>query len=346
MSSPTRHKEIAFHTLRNPKPADIGATAMEFLRSLPGPTHIILEGKQRSRCRAVTTLLHGNEPSGMFAIFNIIKQQIRPLVDMHFFILNVDAAKQAPGFIYRTLPHHKDLNRCFGNNADDSASARLASSLLDKIRSLAPESLVDIHNTSGSSPSFGVTTFMDERHDSLVSLFTHRMIISNLRLGALMEVSDSIMPTVTIECGGAQDTEANLVATQGLIRYMTVEDVLDHEHSEVSLEFFHHPIRMELQEHSEIAYGEHSLLQDGVTLLPDIENHNFGFVDTDTRLGFVSGSLTESLSARRTDGKQCLEDNFVLHEEELFPRRRLKLFMVTTNPEIARKDCLFYFVPA
>ena len=319
---------------------------MEFLRSLPGPTHIFLEGKDRSRCRAVTTLLHGNEPSGLFAIFNIIKQKIRPLVDMHLFILNVDAAKQSPGFIYRMLPHHKDLNRCFGQNDGGSESERLAHSLLQKIRSLAPESLIDIHNTSGSSPSFGVTTFMDERHDSLVSLFTHRMIVSDLRLGALMEISDSIMPTVTIECGGAQDTEANLVATQGLIRYMTVTNVLDHEHSEVTLELFHNPIRMELQEHSDIAYGEHSLMQDGVTLLPNIENYNFGYVDSDTRLGYVSGALADNLCARCIDGRECLTENFILRGEELFPSRKLKLFMVTTNPEIARKDCLFYFVPA
>jgi len=187
---------------------------------------------------------------------------------------------------------------------------------------------------------------MDERHDSLVSLFTHRMIISDLRLGALMEVSDSIMPTVTIECGGAQDKEANLLATQGLIRYMTVDDVLDHEHSEISLEFFHNPIRMELQEGSDIAFGEHSLMTDGVTLLPGIENYNFGFVEADTLLGFVSGGLADNLSAHRTDGSECLPDFFLLRGEELYPRRKLKLFMVTTNPEIARKDCLFYFVPA
>lgn len=336
----------AFHRIIDPLPSDIGLTVMEFLRSLPGPTHIHLTGKEQSRCRAVTTLIHGNEPSGFFAIFNIIKQKIRPLVDMHFFILNVDAAKQSPGFIYRMLPHHKDLNRCFANKDGDSDSERLASALLDEIRLLQPESLIDIHNTSGTSPSFGVTTFMDERHDSLVSLFTHRMIISDLRLGALMEVSDSIMPTVTIECGGAQDKEANLLATQGLIRYMTVDDVLDHEHSEISLEFFHNPIRMELQESSDIAFGEHSLMTDGVTLLPGIENYNFGFVEADTLLGFVSGGLADNLSAQRTDGSECLTDFFLLRNEELYPTRKLKLFMVTTNPEIARKDCLFYFVPA
>lgn len=338
--------DTQFHTLINPDPGSIGASVTEFLHKLPGPCHIHLHGKERSRCRAVTTLLHGNEPSGFVALFNIIKQKIKPLVDMHFFVLSVDAAKQSPGFIYRMLPHHKDLNRCFNREQGDKESEKLASDLLDILATLKPESLVDIHNTSGSSPSFGVTTFVDEKHDSLVSLFTHRMIVSDLRLGALMEVSSDAMPTVTIECGGAQDSKANLVATEGLIRYMTVEDVLDHEHSEVTLELFHNPIRLELKEGSDIAYGNHSLMQDGVTLLPQIEDYNFGYVESGTALGFVSGALTDNLSAHRTDGTECLTDYFALDKESLYTSERLKLFMVTTNPEIARKDCLLYFVPA
>lgn len=333
-----------FHRLVNPGPDALGATPVEFLRHLPGPTHIHLYGKQRHKSRAVATLLHGNEPSGLFAIHEVLRQKIRPLFDMHFFILSVDAAKQSPGFIYRMLPNHKDLNRCFKPPFDDSEEDELAQALLSELARLKPESLIDIHNTSGSSPSFGVTTFMDAMHDSLVSLFTHRLIVTDLRLGALMEVSESMMPTVTIECGGAQDRESNLLATEGLIRYMTIANVLSNDHSDMTLEFFHNPIRMELVAGSDIAFGDHRLLREGVTLLPGIENHNFGFVEPDSLLGFVAGGLSANLSARRINGEQCLNDYFRLDGEQLFPTRRLKLFMVTTNPEIARKDCLFYFV--
>ena len=53
-----------------------------------------------------------------------------------------------------------------------------------------PEAVIDLHNTSGSGPSFGVCTHMDRQHDALVSLFTQRLIVSNLGLGALMEISE------------------------------------------------------------------------------------------------------------------------------------------------------------
>ena len=335
-----------FHFWKDPAPATLGETCLEFLKNLSGPTHIHITGKDSSRCRVATTLLHGNEPSGLHAVFNMLRQQIKPAVDIHYFIPSVDAAKQSPGFIYRMLPHQKDLNRCFRPPFGDSDEEQLALELLQTLQELTPECLIDIHNTSGSSPAFGVTTHMDARHNALVSLFSHRMIVTDLSLGSLMEISESILPAVTIECGGALDTESAQMATEGLERYITYNDVLTDGHSELTLEYFHNPIRLELCEGSDIAYGDHCLFNDGVTLLPDVETHNFGFVDRSCRLGFVSGTLAANLTAKDTSGRERVADFFELRDGELYPARVLKLFMVTTNPEIARKDCLFYLVQA
>ena len=103
-------------------------------------------------------------------------------------------------------------------------------------------------------------------------------------------------------------------------------------------------MRLELHEDKDIAYGDHGLIDDGVTLLPSVENHNFGYVDTATRLGFVSGGLKSTLSVIDSNGNERISDYFELRDDELYPRRKIKLFMVTCNPEIARKDCLFYLV--
>lgn len=337
-------QDSSFQYWKDPDIQNIGDTAVEFLNKLHGPTHIHISGNDPSRCRAVVTLLHGNEPSGFHAIFDTLKRQIKPVVDIHYFIPSVDAAKQAPGFIYRMLPHQKDLNRCFSTPFGDTEQDLLAQDLLENLKSFNPESVIDIHNTSGSSPSFGVTTFMDERHDALVSLFTHRTIVTDLPLGSLMEISRSMMPTVTIECGGAQDIASNVMAIEGLTKYISYANVLTLEHTDMSLEFFHNPLRLELLEGSDIAYGDHCLMTDGVTLLPEIEDFNFGFVNPDTRLGFVSGELDSNLTVRDARGRERLQDYFRLSDGELYPLRTLKLFMVTTNPEIARKDCLFYLI--
>ncbi|MEQ8954062.1 MAG: succinylglutamate desuccinylase, partial [Gammaproteobacteria bacterium] len=158
----------AFYFCRDPAPQQLGETAREFLKLLPGPVHIHISGNNPSRSRVVVTLLHGNEPSGLHGIFDILKMGIKPVVDIHCFIPSVDAAKQEPGFVYRMLPHHEDLNRCFRPPFGDSEEQQLARELLQKLESINPECVIDIHNTSGSSPGFGVTTFIDERHDALV----------------------------------------------------------------------------------------------------------------------------------------------------------------------------------
>lgn len=326
----------------DPTPQDVGNSSLEFLHLLSGPTHIKLTGEDSSRSRAAVTLLHGNEPSGLHGVYEILRMGLRPAVDIHIYIASVEAAKKCPGFSYRMLPQRKDLNRCFKIPYGDSEEDMLAKEIIESLELVNPECVIDIHNTSGSSPSFGVTTFMDSRHDALVSLFTHRVIVTDLSLGSLMEISERMMPAVTIECGGAQDPESNLMATEGLRRYFSLADVLGVDHTDVSLEFFHNPLRLELLEGSEIAYGEHNLLSDGVTLLPEVEHFNFGFVSPETKLGFVSGNIATALTVKNRAGDELVSSLFEVRAGGLYPKRILKLFMVTTNPEIARKDCLFY----
>ncbi len=345
-----------FHHWHDPDPHAIGATAVEFLHRLQGPTCIHLTGGDRGRCRVVATLLHGNEPSGLFALFELLRLGLRPAVNLLCFIPSVDAAKRPPGFSHRMLPRHKDLNRCFGDPPEHFPGGtevdRIAREMMELIDQARPECVVDIHNTSGSSPSFGISTVMAPRHAALIALFTQRMIITDLRLDSLMERTRSDMPIVTIECGGAWDRESALLAGEGLRRYFSLEDVFEAGSTglagpaEMPLEYFHHPMRLELAEGSAIAYGEHSLVEDGVTLLPSVENHNFGQVCADTPLGFVAGELGDKLRLRNGGGAGAVGDYFRLEQGRLYPRRRLKLFMVTTNPEIARKDCVFYLTEA
>ena len=335
-----------FHYWKNPAPDTIGSTSSEFLHKLPGPTHIHVPGRNSNRRRAVATLLHGNEASGLHAVFEVLRQKIVPAVDIHYFIPSVDAARQAPGFIYRMLPDQKDLNRCFKEPFDDTEQDQLAQELLTNLERINPECVIDIHNTSSSSPSFGVATFMDERHDSLVSLFTNRLIVTDLILGSLMEISQSKMQVVTKECGGTEDSKSNQMASEGLLKYITHENVLLEPHTDMSFEVFHNPVRVELRGKSEIAYGHRCLLAEGVTLLPDIDNFNFGYVQPENCLGFVSGNLATKLTVIDINRQERVLDYLRLSKGALYPTRRLRLFMATTNPEIARKDCLFYLIEA
>jgi len=332
-----------FQFIRNPLATQIGANVEEFLRALSGPACFYLDGEDAGRTRALVTLLHGNEPSGVMALFRWLKSGQKPAVNIVCIVASVPAALAPPLFSQRMLPRARDLNRCFRPPFDDAQGA-LAEEVLEILHLHRPEAVIDLHNTSGSGPSFGVCTHLDRHHDALVSLFTRRLIISNLRLGALMEISEHSYPTVTVEVGGRLDVAAHELAWEGLCRYFTAARVLDEPGRDWGLEVLRDPVRLELQEHVTLTYADAPSPAYDITLKTDIEHHNFGIVTPTTPLGWAS-SPERSLFAAKDAGGRCAVNRLVRIEGGLiYPARPLRLFMITNNAAIASADCLLYAV--
>lgn len=334
-----------FRFLRNPDPASLGSDLESFLRALGGPACLFLEGVDSTRTRAFVTLLHGNEPSGARALLHWLRQGRRPAVNMVCIVASVNAALQPPLYSHRMLPGARDLNRCFRPPFTDE-QGHLAEEILEILRLHHPEAVIDMHNTSGSGPAFGVCTHRDRHHDALVALFTRRLVITDIGLGALMEITEESCPTVTVEVGGRLDREAQVTADEGLVRYFTAAEVLTPVADPQSLEYFQHSIRLELNPGMALAYADQPVPEADVTLLPDIERHNFQPVGPDVPLGWVKGVAQRVFRARDGDGRCAVASLVRLEEGVLYPARRLKLFMVTNNPDIAQSDCICYAVEA
>lgn len=332
-----------FKFIRDPEPASVGNNVVEFLQRLDGPACLFLTGERVDDTRALVTLLHGNEPSGAIALHRWLKSGARPAVNVVCVVASVAAALARPLFSHRMLPRARDLNRCF-RPPFDGAQGVLAEEILEILRLHHPEAVVDIHNTSGSGPSFGVCTHMDRQHDALVSLFTQRLIVSNLGLGALMEISEDIVPTVTVEVGGRLDEEAHELAYEGMCRYFQAATVLDQGTTDWGLELLRDPIRLELNDNVTLTYADQPCDNYDITLKTDIEHHNFGTVATDTQLGWARGPERSLFSALDADGVCAVTRLVRIRNGELYPAQPLKLFMITNNAAIAQSDCLFYAV--
>ena len=67
---------IAYLDAESLKP--LTKTPEEFLEKLKKPSWILLKGKDRTRCRVLTTLLHGNEPSGFIALHRYLGEGMIP----------------------------------------------------------------------------------------------------------------------------------------------------------------------------------------------------------------------------------------------------------------------------
>ncbi|NHN39840.1 succinylglutamate desuccinylase [Pseudomaricurvus alcaniphilus] len=329
--------------LDNPTPAQLGRSPDEFLQKLENSTLIRVDGRDRSRTRALATLLHGNEPSGFLALHKWLLQQQTPAVNLVCFIGSVLAAKLAPGFSYRQLPGGRDFNRCF-KQPFDGIEGQTAAALLDILHEAQPEALVDIHNTSGTGPSFAISVRNDGAHQALATLFTERLIITDLKLGALMEYSERDVPTVTIECGGAQDEHAHQTAYEGLLRFVNGERILQPEKADWGLEVLTNPVRIEIEAEASLAYELQPAVNADITLFPDIEHLNFGVVSPETQLGWVGPQGLDCFVA--VDGRRRDIRHKLLRVEagKLYPAQPFKAFMITTNPTIAKSDCLFYAV--
>ncbi len=332
-----------FRFLRNPLSSELGDSVEDFLCRLDGPACVFIDGEDATRTRALVTLLHGNEPSGVMALFRWLKSSGKPAVNVLCIIASVVAALEPPLFSHRMLPRARDLNRCFRPPYEDAQGA-LAEELLEILHLHQPEAVIDMHNTSGSGPAFGVCTFMDRQHSALVSLFTRRLIVSNLRLGALMDISEHHYPTVTVEVGGRLDNEAHELAWEGLQRYFSADQLFAGAAADPDIELLHDPIRLELQEHVTLTYEEKPDPSYDITLRPDIENLNFGSVTPDTLLGWARGPA-RSLFVATDEGGRCAVSRLVhIRDGEIFPAQPLKLFMITNNAAIASADCLLYAV--
>ncbi|MEH6466053.1 MAG: succinylglutamate desuccinylase/aspartoacylase family protein [Porticoccus sp.] len=334
--------ESVFHHWYNPAPEQIASTVPAFLAELGGPTIIHLNGLDNTRCRVVVTLLHGNEPSGLKAVHQLLYSGCQPEVTLLLAVVYVDAALAEPLFSHRFLPGQQDMNRLF-SPPFEGRQATVAEALLDIIRAAQPEAVIDIHNTSGEGPAFTVCVEPHTRYLDLATLFTHRLIITGHRLGALMEVSDLGCPVLTVECGGSMQVQSDEIAYQGMMRFFTRPQLYTSVAVE-EMDIYHHPVRLELIPGGGLCYDNEPQPSSDITLPYHIDRRNFGVVRPDTALAWLGPRGIRALRALDEQGEDIIDDLFVEEGGKLYPRTTLKLFMATTNPEIAISDCLLYAV--
>ena len=319
-------------------------TPEAFLRELGGPTLIRVRGRDGSRARAASTLLHGNEPSGLRAMHAWLRSGIVPAVDTLLVIASVDAALAAPGFAYRMLPGSADLNRCF-LGPFEGAEGELAAAILSALRKARPEALIDLHNNTGHNPPYGVGPDAGPACLNLVSLFGERFVHSLLRLGSLVEATQADFPSVTIEAGRAGDARADAIATEGLERYLGLERLQTDVLADPRMQVLVDPVRVRVRAGVELAFGEQASDGADFTVREDIDRHNFEPLASGLPIGWLGPRAVWPLEAIDGRGLDVSRHFFVADDQgRIVARRELVPIMMTTHREIALADCLFYVV--
>ncbi len=317
----------------------IAPSALSFLKQLDGLSIFDIKGQDQTRTRVVTTLIHGNEPSGFIGILLWLKSNAVPATNIRIIICNPEAAKTKPKFTHRYIDNDKDLNRYFhANNSDQSEMANRARQICKAIHQVKPEAILDLHNTSGNSPAFAVAVREDNKTKDIVSLFTQKLILSGLKVGAIME-NDFACPIATIECGGASEIESHQVAIEGLTAFFSKPNLFVNQ---TNVKVYYHPISVRLFDEVSVGFAQHQLPTTDITLRADIETLNQQRTPAGEFLGWCDDLPSVLLTAIDDNGNNQIDELFEVKNGRIFSKQNLHLFMVTTSVEIATNDCLFY----
>lgn len=328
---------------RDLRPEQIPTDLFAFLEKLNAPTVITSAGRDTSRTRVVSTLLHGNEPSGLQAVHRWLRSGRIPAVNVLFFIAAVRTALEPPGFAHRFLTGRVDLNRCWRGGGTDRTRP-FAAEVLRIFRKAAPESLIDIHNNTGHSPPYGVGPAAGPEELKLAALFSDRFVRNDLNLGTLVEATGDAFPSITIECGRAGEEVANENAWIGLERYLSIDRIDESPLVHRPVTVYTDPVRVEIRAGIELAFGDTRITGADFTVARDVDRHNFESLAAGTPIGWLAPHVERPLVAFDHTRKDISDEFFVDRDGVVETRRPLIPIMMTTNRRSALDDCLFYAV--
>ena len=317
------------------------------LRRLGRPTILRLPGTGEEPPRALITLQHGDEPTGMQAVLRVLRRRHRYPFDLHVVIGNVEAALEPPGFAHRFLAGQRDMNRLWSTpvgGADDAQSAATAA-IREHLRALPLSSAVDLHNTSGANPFHALVASARPETLRLATTFTTTVVVWEQRIDALMEVLDDHCPAVAIECGLAGRPASLAFALDGVRRHLATP----HADLVTPSRRIDHDLLGDMRRvlvHDDVRFRFGGVLDAEVDMVLDIDADLRNGVPTPAGwvLARVRPGAPMPLSVIATDGRDVTGATLTLIDGDVVVAVDTTPLMMTRTVDAARKDCLTYLL--
>jgi hypothetical protein len=314
---------------------------LAFLRALGKPTLIRVPGTGEQAPRAIATLLHGDESTGLQATLRVLRRRRVYPFDLYVVIGNVAAAVDGPGFAHRFLDDQEDFNRVWGLGEPTTGQRRAADGILAELVAADLESLVDVHNNTGDNPFYAIVTQERPQVLNLATLFTTTLLRWDLGANTLMEALHDRCATIAVECGLPGRPESVAFAVDALRRYLGAAPIpADRVQRDFDLLGGLRKVHVRPEVHFRFG-GE---LSDDLDLViaADADVHNFVEVPAGHRLGWVQPGAAMPLRAVDAFGSDVTEEHFDVEGDTLVVTSPTTPVMMTRTVEAARKDCLFY----
>ncbi len=303
---------------------------------LSGPTLIRLVGDSSLPPMLISTLLHGNEHSGFYALQRFIRQWLNQGTNhrtLLVFIGNTAAAAQN----LRFLPNEPDFNRIWRRM--DTPIAREATELFESFKDEQLFAAIDIHNNTGENPLYSCVSSLDPRHLGLANYFGEFIVYFTHPESSLSCSMAGICPSVTLECGKSSHPDAVESAYQYLMKVNALDELKlpDSNRHEV----FQTIARIRLKSDVRYSFGDRFKDADDLIFNETIEALNFKLLDSEAVIGRYKKPGSILLDAMADKGVEGL---LVERNGDIVIRERLVPSMLTKDKRVISQDCLGYLM--
>jgi len=305
---------------------------------LPGPTLIHLPGKLGPPL-FVSVLLHGNEPTGFYAIQSVLKKYAGQTLPRPLSVLfgNTQAAR----LNLRRLDYQPDYNRIWpGTGLPDCEETRMAQACVQAMRQRGVSASIDVHNNTGLNPHYACINKLDHDFLQLATLFGRMAVYFTHPKGVQSAAFAELCPAVTLECGRPGQQYGIDHAAEFIDSCLHVHELPKHRLARQDIDLFHTVAQVKVADRVHFSFHDA-----GADLLLDqhLERLNFTEIPPGTPFGKTRDGLMP-LAAQNAMGEDVTCDFFQLHNAILQTTRTTMPSMLTLDQRVIRQDCLCYLM--
>lgn len=298
----------------------------DLYRCFPKPTLLHIGG-QRSNGLFISTLLHGNETTGFFALQKFLSQRQQTLPrDLWILFGNIEAAREAK----RHLPHQPDYNRIW--EGDHGPEWKMASEIISFLRNQPIDLAIDIHNTTGRNPFYIAAPSINKKvmlYGELFSRhFVHYLTPEGTLASALNRALNGGCAAFVIECGQSGNDNTHSRVCEFIDLCLSRFDLHSSSVHPPDIDIYQSIAKIKLFPESDIILDQHFDLQ------------NFSELEVEREFcKMKSGHRFEVLTH---EGNDLFDEYFKMENKSILIKKKFIPSLLSGDPTIYRSDALGY----
>ena len=304
---------------------------------LDGPTLIHLKGN----CEPplfITTLLHGNELTGFYALQSLMNDYVDRALprSLSIFIGNVGAAKED----VRHLEKQIDYNRIWAGGIGEEYE--LASSVLSIMKELGVFVSIDIHNNTGLNPYYACAHILDKDHIMLCKLFSKQMVYFTEPHQVQSRAFSRFCPSIVLECGLASDPKGIEYVKRFLDTCLSLDSLENANPIQRDFKIYHSKVVIKIPSGKSVGFESDTDSVD-FRFVHNLESFNFRETNADTLIGWRNDEHSK-LIVINEQGRLVGDDYFHYYRHEIRLKKSVIPSMFTKNIAVIYQDCLGYLM--